>query len=609
MKTIKYTGISASRLMGLQTVHAQDWTETEGGISYDDLEWVRLVDRVAAAFGLTGRVQYAVSHCAIPAPARDRHGFYIPYGWQETGDKRGLTLAFYAALIPALQVAARDIRVEFGRPVDVGAADHTDGSFDYYDLAAGSRSVMDLLGPVYVYLIETNLRGEHINAPMLRWLKQIFIRWDGPEIKSDTYYFAGVYIPELELYLTHDATHREEGIERLEQYAASSGMTDWWRRVLEYRPLAKMPAPSRRKPAVRPTLGADPELTVLNDRGNVIPAASLASSTSAEIGCDGSGDQLELRPSPARTARGLVKNTAALMRECARRWPDLTLSHVGDRLSLGCHIHVANVPDQYPPPDLIMLLDDFLGRPLLGLSGAARARCGYRRLGAVEGHKSHGGWEYRTLPSEIMESPKLMEAVAHGIQTLVRRYYSGRTFKYDERHLGFQDYHTYCGWSMEQYARFKEAALKHLALTPDALVENWRLKPNRRRRGRAALKMIFNDEWDSDIAADFETLIKAGLRRRRFKPAERAIIFQPQAPVFYGLRAERGFAFSWASAIPGASWLEESERPVQWNKFGLPHAFRNMRETYMICREQAAREIVAILANGARAAAAARGRI
>jgi len=143
-------------------------------------------------------------------------------------------------------------------------------------------------------------------------------------------------------------------------------------------------------------LGADPEFEELLQENGYEPIYTNRTGLEIEdeIGCDGAGAQLELRPKPANTPKELVKNIKQLIELI----PPVSVK--GDKYPIGGHIHIG-LPFKF---EYIELLDDFLGRRFLNLSGMARA--GYKKLGSYE--LKPWGFEYRSLPSACYTTPELL---------------------------------------------------------------------------------------------------------------------------------------------------------------------------------------------------------
>jgi len=160
-------------------------------------------------------------------------------------------------------------------------------------------------------------------------------------------------------------------------------------------------------------LGMDPELEVWHQNSYV--KANELLPFSGHLGTDGSGCQVELRPSPSPNEDKLVENIKDLLIRFHRSYPNYNLLVSGDKYPLGAHIHF-NLPMDR---NFILILDDFLGQWLLPLSGKARSH--YKHLSNVE--TKIYGFEYRSLPSAILLTPEILTTVLKIAKRLAFEFY------------------------------------------------------------------------------------------------------------------------------------------------------------------------------------------
>ncbi|MBP1961831.1 putative amidoligase domain-containing protein [Paenibacillus aceris] len=174
----------------------------------------------------------------------------------------------------------------------------------------------------------------------------------------------------------------------------------------------------RRKERVM--LGSDPEFLLLSPQGQVVFADRFLT-RAGEVGCDAvvlSGHRLilplaELRPQPSTDPRELTRNLLATMHLAARAIPDESLAWLSGGMPvggypLGGHIHFSRC---WLNGHLLRALDNYLALPLILIEGdtTRQRRPRYGFLGDFR-KKSHGGFEYRTLPS-WMQSPLITRGV------------------------------------------------------------------------------------------------------------------------------------------------------------------------------------------------------
>jgi len=155
------------------------------------------------------------------------------------------------------------------------------------------------------------------------------------------------------------------------------------------------------------TLGADPEFEVIV-RGRVVSASDILGENielpEGEIGVDGAGWPLELRPEPSETARGLVQNVARLLVAVPREVGGLP-STIGERYAIGGHIHVGFGGGPAPDyEDVARAIDRALGDIFYSLSSKTRLKAGYGGRG--DWRSQRWGVEYRTPPAAIWSHPQ-----------------------------------------------------------------------------------------------------------------------------------------------------------------------------------------------------------
>jgi len=166
-------------------------------------------------------------------------------------------------------------------------------------------------------------------------------------------------------------------------------------------------------------LGMDPEFELYRG-GRIVNASRHWISqdyASGNIGLDGSGMQIELRPNPAIGPDDLVRNVHGLFRDfmAANSSPPRDLGIQGNRYPLGAHIHFGLKPRiqegnrERDVHKFVSILDWALGGIILPLSGRARKESYYYSLGGLR--VNDHGFEYRSLPSAIFVSPTVLRVV------------------------------------------------------------------------------------------------------------------------------------------------------------------------------------------------------
>lgn len=156
-------------------------------------------------------------------------------------------------------------------------------------------------------------------------------------------------------------------------------------------------------------IGCDPEFNIHDMLDERIYANTLFSTDpEAEIGCDGHSQTGELRPQPAGCPVKLTENISKLLNDIARDFGNdkkITTGGGGDVDPLGHHIHF----NKMLSVDEVKLLDEFVGKPALGIRGAKRLGGDYEVLGMHAVRRQPHGCEYRTPASSLI--PELAAAL------------------------------------------------------------------------------------------------------------------------------------------------------------------------------------------------------
>lgn len=182
----------------------------------------------------------------------------------------------------------------------------------------------------------------------------------------------------------------------------------------------------------RVMLGCDPEFLLVNPKGKVVYADRFLTRDGA-VGCDAivlSGHRVilplaELRPQPSVEPQQLAKNVRATMALAARKITDDSLAWLSGGMPvrgypLGGHLHFSRC---WMNGHLLRALDNYLALPLIMIENEStrgrRPRYGF--LGDFR-KKSHGGFEYRTLPSWLA-TPEITRGVFTLAALIVNNYW------------------------------------------------------------------------------------------------------------------------------------------------------------------------------------------
>jgi hypothetical protein len=216
-------------------------------------------------------------------------------------------------------------------------------------------------------------------------------------------------------------------------------------------------------PRLTVMLGCDPEFEYVDKNGCVstsFPPGLITGSDRlrSSVGIDGSGNQVELRPGPAESPKQLIHNVRELFQLVKGHY----LSSIGDRYPLGCHIHFGLGGPVNPSTQLAALLTDFLGKACYCLNSQRRTDSGYGNLSNDVVRRQPHGFEYRSLPASVMQSPGLFRIILKISKNLVEHYFNGDVIEYKRKKVQYgcpceEDYIKWGGITKREFSRFVTA--------------------------------------------------------------------------------------------------------------------------------------------------------
>lgn len=380
---------------------------------------------------------------------------------------------------------------------------------------------------------------------------QVTIKYEGGEG------FIADYCRKLHLLNATDWTHAENNIETAREVLEALNEIVNFKEVTqrineEYSEEEK----KEEKCIYKVKLGADPEFEQLKSWNSysVIPTnIHTYQCDTGEIGVDGAGYQIEFRPDPADTPEEIVDNIGYLFRELT-----VPVSIKGDKYPLGGHIHIG-LPSELRGNSLIRravveILDDFLGRKLLSLSGEARGI--YKSLGTYR-EQPHG-IEYRPVPSAYLLNPDFAYLVFKIAKNVVETLLNERTIEYEEE-PGFYDYIKIAKLTEKEYERFLKHIEEYFEYQGQPVNKNWVSVEE------IPFILRFRDEWDADNKKIFKEIFS----QYEFQ-LKSAGIFEV---VLYGLKRDRG---DYVIAGFNCEGYETIDHPSRKHKgcFGIPARLR-----------------------------------
>jgi len=350
------------------------------------------------------------------------------------------------------------------------------------------------------------------------------------------------------------------------------------------------------KKQVITTVGCDPEFEYVdsNDQPIRAPEQYRGVGATIPIGVDGAGAQIELRPKESTNPKDVIETLKKLFQKIRNENPSAKLSVKGDRWPLGGHIHVGVGGSYHPHSDLVFLLDHFVGKKIIDLSGTARQN--YRNLGAVR--EQPWGFEYRTPPAAVFQWPEFARLAMKAVQNLTEKFINGLRMVFNEN-LQFEDYWNHCGftprefekWNMfiEHFADFLDSSKpykkdvitcwigeKPYVVQPD---QSETIRP--RQDGPVPpiqdeqtleetleevtpRRISIQDDWESDVRDRLVRLIDLNLPAQQY-PNLRVRIF--------GLSEQRG-AVTFGYSVNPCQRLNEADFPAWREAFGVPYEVR-----------------------------------
>jgi hypothetical protein len=293
-------------------------------------------------------------------------------------------------------------------------------------------------------------------------------------------------------------------------------------------------------------MGADPELEVIKN-GKVVNASSViqvANNLATQIGLDGQQSQLEFRPRPG-TPQQVVKNIKKLVKDFSRKYPDYDLSDEGDRYPLGGHIHVGLGQSVEASGDLRMILDDFVGRPTLDMSGEARS-C-YRQLSATRSQPH--GFEYRSTPAAVFQNPAMTFITLRLVKNLCEKYFNQDIIEYSDK-PDIQDYINVGGLTNNQAKYFMKFCSGYRP--QKSIRASWKVPAAPITETPSyQLQVEFRDAWHDGVANQLRDEIMS-----YHVETNRQVVIS-----FYGLKADRGNNVC-TLPLNSCNYYEDSPKPT-----------------------------------------------
>ena len=373
--------------------------------------------------------------------------------------------------------------------------------------------------------------------------------------------YAGLLCPETQTIWATGWTHLEEYwsmTQHVVNFLAKQGL------LKTLPPAPKKKRVEKEKQVFDITIGGDPEFEVSDNDDMIIRANDECEfairKEFGNIGVDGSGDQVEIRPSPG-SPETVVENVRKLLKEFNVAYGEnFKLAASSDEYPCGGHIHigVSPLPDKDYYGKLSRILDEFIGKNTSKLNGPAREsgnENGYGRIGDYRS-KPHG-MEYRTPPSAIWKNPAITKVVLKLVYNLATNLINNLGLEFPTP-VEKETLVVIGGLSDKEANIFLQECAKPAPDNTECLLAAWE---RQRTVPKPKIRITFRDSWHSSI--------KTILNRELSKVAVSSNINL----TFYGLREDRGDVYTFE--IPGLVKIPHPHGDSGPTYFGFSKRFRS----------------------------------
>ncbi|MHA1274971.1 MAG: putative amidoligase domain-containing protein [Promethearchaeota archaeon] len=391
---------------------------------------------------------------------------------------------------------------------------------------------------------------------------------------ENQYRWIGAYLPKSNILVATDWTHSIATVSMIIYILPEL------KKILRKRPVGE------KKENYSIKIGIDAEFECINYKGALYTAEELGyDTTTDEIGCDGSGEQLEIRPSASENVDKLINNIRQLLMNFNyESYDNFRLSISGHYLPLGAHIHFG-IPEKFQFKEIyrkiVQVLDDFIGIPLTRLNGKARGS--YSGLGHYR--TKPWGFEYRTVPSGYLYEPEFARIVLKLAKGIVEYILNKKKIKYEFKYNSiFIDKKYYLKFINEvEYLYFWNSInnLKYKIFDSDYTPINykrWGINPD------TNILIYFKDTWNNDIKEDLRKILSRIFKYKyKDKDLEYPIILK-----LFGFAEYRGLV----SNLKIADW-----QIIDWSigDVGLPYKFRVNKQCYFKYKKDVIKTIISYL--------------
>jgi hypothetical protein len=383
-------------------------------------------------------------------------------------------------------------------------------------------------------------------------------------------YFIGVLCPETQTLWATDWTHSyytsyRNVTHHIINYLAEQGTI---------RPVpVKTTKPKKKKVKKDPekiefaiTIGGDPEFELVDCDGDVLRAGDEyrfeIQDSCGDIGLDGSGDQVELRPSPG-IPEVVVDNVRMLLEKFGKEFSyKYRLAASSDEFPCGGHIHIGvrPLPDKAYYEVLSKVLDDFVGYPTKKLNGRCRGEDhSYGNIG--DWRNQDYGMEYRTPPSAVWKNPVLTMIVLKLTYNLAAILANNLEIEYTTP-ITTTELNSIGGLSEGEAILYLEECQKPAPRASECLLAAWGVEVEPLKPPQPKLIISFQEEWNSDVKRSLINYLK-----------KTVTMSKSISITCYGLKESRGDVFTFE--IPGKTIIKHPQPGgLDTTHFGFSKKFR-----------------------------------
>ena len=376
--------------------------------------------------------------------------------------------------------------------------------------------------------------------------------------------FIGVLCPETQTLWATDWTHDNNirYYRSVTQYIISYLYSQGLIRLVEPSPVKNKQI---KKTIFTVSMGCDPEFELISAQdGKVLDAYETTNfdirNSHGNVGVDGSGDQIELRPEPGPPEE-VVKNIRGLLETFSDRYSEnFRLAASSDEFPCGGHIHIGvkPKPEENYFSQLVSILDDFIGRPTMALNGPQRGQGrGYGSIG--DWREQNHGMEYRTPPSSIFRKPEFATITLKLAYNLATSLANNLELEYTPSFPSIEELISVGQLTLGEAEKYVSECEKLAPTSSECLLAAWEVEV---KKSIPKILLSFQDSWNEEV----KLLLQREINEYNLK------VIKSMTLIFYGLHKKRGKVFTFE--IPDKTIIKHPQNGLSPAHLGFPKYFR-----------------------------------